>query len=80
MLIEFSPVFFGLHRQLEHHGQRGAPRAASFRELRPMPDRGKGRFDWIGRPNMNPMFGREVIKVEQDILVFLQAFARLGIF
>ena len=63
--VEQSPFLpSGLH-ELEDHRQARDPRAVAFRTTMPQPHRGKRAFDGIGRPQMNPMLRREVVKRQQ---------------
>ena len=45
-----------------------------------MPDRGKGRFNWIACADALPMLGRKVEECHELLAIFLQAQRRLGIF
>ena len=45
-----------------------------------MPDRGKGAFDRVRRPDMFPMLGGEVVVGEQVGAVLGQAFRRAVVF
>ena len=45
----------------------------------PESDRGERRLDRVGRPQMTPVFGREVIEGEKDVAVFTQALASGGV-
>jgi hypothetical protein len=46
---------------------------------RPKSDGSKGRFDGVGGAQVRPAFGREWIKAEERVLVFLQALAAFGV-
>ena len=45
-----------------------------------MTDRGKGRFDRINRPNMNPMLRRKVVEGEKRVPILQKTFRGFRIF
>ena len=42
-------------------------------------NRGEDAFDGVGRPQVNPVFGREVIERQQHVAIFLQTLHGLGV-
>ena len=74
--IEPTPGFFALASKLEHHGQRRGAAAAAFCLARPVTDGGETRFDRIGRPQMNPVLGRKIVKAQQHRTMLFKARAR----
>ncbi len=60
--VEPTPAFFALASEFEHHGQCRCPAAASLGLPSAMSDPREARFDRIGRAEMDPVFGWEVVK------------------
>lgn len=58
----------GLH-QLEDHGEARLSRAVSFGAAMPQSDRGERALDGIGRAQVTPVLGREVVEREQHVAV-----------
>ena len=73
-----EPLFRG-KSHLKDQGQKSLSGKASSNLLCPVPDRRKGRFDRIGRPDRHPMTGREVIEGQKNLLLLLQTLHRLRI-
>ena len=59
--------------------QNRFPRDAPWRLVRSQSHRGKGRFDRIGRANVHPVLGREVVEGTQLFAVFLKTLNRLRV-
>lgn len=74
MLIQPAPVLLGLLGQLVYHRERGDPGAASLGTRRTQSDGGECRLNGVGRSQVDPVLGREIIEGEQVVLVLLQAF------
>ena len=66
-------MFLGFDTELEDHGQCRDPRAASLGSLGTKAHCGKGGFYRVGRSQMRPVLGWEVIKSKQPFFVFFQA-------
>src|SRR5215510_7649734 len=73
------PPLGGTLIQFQYHRQHGDAGEASASLVGPCTHGGKSRFDWIGRPNMPPMLGRNIVKCEQYLSVLGQALRCLGI-
>ena len=74
------PAFLRGFDQLEHHGKRGLVRQTALRSDCPVPYRGERALDWIGRAQVQPMLGREVVERQEDVAIPGQAFDRLLVF
>lgn len=72
------PGFFCLFHQFEDHGECCQPRPAAFRSPSSVSDGGEGGFDRIGRSDMDPVLGREVVEREKNIFVLPQTFTGPG--
>ncbi len=77
--LQSSPELLGLDCQIQDHRQHALSGDASPGLDHAMADRGKGRFDRIGRPDMDPVFGRKVIEGQESLPILLQAFGGLRI-
>ena len=75
--VQASPLFLGTLAEFEHHMQHAVTGQTPLRAFRPVADRCKGRFNWVGGPNALPVLGREFVEGEQFSPVFLQAQDRL---
>src|SRR5690242_21610489 len=73
--IEASPAFLGFKAEFKYHGQGGQAGAAALGSLRAEPDGGKGGFNGVSGAQVRPVFGREVVKGKEHLLVFFQAVA-----
>jgi hypothetical protein len=78
--IETTPAFLRAFEQFEDHCERGPVRQATLRSDRAVAHSGEGAFDGIGRPQVFPVFGREVVKGEQRVSILAQAVRRLRVF
>ena len=65
------------HHQLEHHQPGGVLRQRALRADGPVPDRGEHALDRVGRPQVIPVLGREVVERQQRVLVLDQTGDRL---
>ena len=77
--LQASPALLGRNRQLEDHRQHALPGDASPGLDGAMTDRSKGLFDRVGRPDIDPVFVREVVEGHESFPVLLQAFGGLRI-
>lgn len=75
MAVQAAPPPLGGLSQLEHHGQARAAATAPLRFAMPQPDGGERRLDRIGRPQVFPVLGWEVVKAEQHVTIFFQTSA-----
>src|SRR3954453_15190071 len=78
--IEPTPAFLRSIDQLEHHRQRRLVREAALRADRAVSHGGKGAFDRVRGPQVFPVFGREIVKREQDLAILRQAIGGLLVF
>ena len=69
----------GLAQELEDHGQHRLAAAVAFGLPGAMAHGGESAFDGVGRPQVGPVFGREVVEGEQRFLILAQALAGFGI-
>ena len=60
--VEPSPAFLCTLKQFEDHSQRCAVGQAALRSDRAVAHGGKGAFNWIGRPHVFPLRGREGVE------------------
>jgi hypothetical protein len=60
--IEAAPVFLGALDQLEHHGEGRPVREATFGSDGSVADGRERALDRVGRSQVFPMLGREVIE------------------
>jgi hypothetical protein len=65
--VHRSPAGLGGLDQLEGHGQAGGPRAWPLGDLGAMPHGGEGAFDGVGRAQVDPVLGREIVEGQQLI-------------
>jgi hypothetical protein len=65
--VEATPAPFGGLGELEDHGEGGFVREASLGTHRAVADGRERAFDDVGRPQMLPMLGREVVEGEQRL-------------
>lgn len=79
MAVEQAPVAGGALREFKHHRQGSDPAAAPFGATMPQANGGEGGLDRIGRPQVPPVLGREVVKRLQHVSVFRQTLRGLGI-
>ena len=63
--LDLSPPFLGTKSQLKHHGQDRLFAEASSGLIGSRTNRGKGRFNRISRPDVNPMLRRKVVEGEK---------------
>lgn len=78
--FEFSPGFGGCGDEFEDHKPGGVLRQRPLGSGRPVAHRGEHALDRIGRPQMVPMLGREIVEGQQRVAVFDQAGNRLVAF
>ena len=71
------PTFLGGLCELEDHGKRGLVREASLRSGRSMADGGERALDRVGRAQVLPVLGGEVVEGEQHVAILGQALDRL---
>lgn len=64
-----APAVLGGLDQLEHHRERGSGAARAAGDLGAELDGGERRLDWVRGPQVDPVFGREVIEREQFLPV-----------
>ena len=69
MTVEASPAFLGRLGKLEDHGQRGLVREASLAAHGAMTNRREYALDDVGRAQMLPMLGREVVEGQQRLAI-----------
>jgi len=60
--IEATPAFLGGLGELEDHGERGLVRKTSFRAHGAVTHGRERAFDDVGRAQMFPVLGREVVE------------------
>ena len=60
--IEATPAFFGGLGELEDHRERGLIRKTSLRAHGAVTHGGERAFDNVGRAQMFPVLGREVVE------------------
>ena len=60
--IEATPAFLDGLGELEDHGERGLIRKTSLRAHRAVTHGGERAFDNVGRAQMFPVLGREVVE------------------
>jgi hypothetical protein len=77
--VDAAPGFLGFLDQLECQIQEGGSRCAVARTRSTVAYRRKRRLDCIGRSQMLPVLGREIIEREQNFSVLLQRVRRLRI-
>jgi hypothetical protein len=75
--VQAMPTRLGRLCELVSHGKRRLVREASFRPCRSMADGCEGALDRVGRPQMLPVLGGEVVEGEQHVTILRQAFDRL---
>src|ERR1700750_117298 len=67
--IETAPAFLCALDQFEDHGERGPVRQTTLRSDGAVAHGGEGAFDGVGRPQVFPVIGREVVESEQRVSV-----------
>jgi hypothetical protein len=75
--IEATPASLGGVAELEDHGERGLVRETSLRAHGAVTDGRERTFDDVGRAQMLPMLGREVVESEQRVVILDQTLDRL---
>lgn len=65
-------MLLGDFAELEHEGHDAVARDRPAGAISAMSHGGEARFDRVGRAQVTPMFGREVVKREQAFAVFAQ--------
>src|ERR1700693_4988953 len=78
--IEATPAPLGGLGEFEDHGERGFVRKASLGTDRAVADGRERAFDDVGRSQMLPMLGREVVEGEQRLTILDQALDGLVVF
>jgi hypothetical protein len=76
MAIEMTPAFFGGLGELEDHGECGLVRETSLGANRTVAHGRERTFDYIGRAQMLPLFGRKVVEGQQRIAILDQTIDR----
>ena len=67
--IEPTPTFLGGLGELEDHGERGPVRETSLGAHRAVADCRERAFDDVGRAQMLPMLGGEVVERQQCVAI-----------
>ncbi len=67
--IETTPAFLSGLGELEDHGKRGLVRETSLGTHGAMAHRRERAFDDVGRAQMLPVLGREVVEGEQRVAI-----------
>ena len=78
--IEATPAFLGSLGELEDHGERGLIRKTSLGAYRAMANGRERAFDDVGRAQMFPVLGGEVVESQQRVAILDQALDRLVVF
>ncbi len=78
--IEATPIFLGSLGEFEDHGERGLVGETSLGAHRAVADGRERAFDYVGRAQMLPVLGREVVEGQQRVAILGQAFHRLVVF
>ena len=78
--IEPTPTFLGGLGEFEDHGERGPVRETSFGAHRAVADCRERAFDDVGRAQMLPVLGGEVVERQQCVSILDQALDRLIVF
>jgi hypothetical protein len=78
--VETAPVSLSGLRKLEDHGERDLVGETSLRAHGAVTHGGERAFDDIGRAQMLPVLGREVVEGEQRVAILDQALGRLVVF
>ena len=78
MAIETPPAFLRGLKQFE--GQRGPVGQAALRSDRAVAHGSEGAFNGIGRSQVFPVLGREVVESQQCVSILSEAVGRLLIF
>ena len=78
--IEATPAFLGGLGELEDHGERGLVGETSLGAHCAVADRRERAFDEVGRAQMLPVLGGEVVEGEQRVAILDQALDRLVVF
>src|SRR6202035_375554 len=78
--IEATPAFLGDLGELEDHGERGLVGKTSLGAHGAVAHRRERAFDDVGRAQMLPVLGGEVVEGEQRVTIFDQALDRLVVF
>ena len=77
MAIEAAPVFLGALDQLEPHGEGRSVREATFGSDGSVADGRERALDRVGRSQVFPVLGREVIECQKCSAILAQAFGSL---
>jgi hypothetical protein len=80
MSVETTPAFLCALDQFEDHRERGPVGQTALRSDRAVPHGGEGAFDGVGRPQVFPVLGREVVESEQRVSILARAVGRLLVF
>jgi hypothetical protein len=75
--IEAPPAPLGGLGEFEDHGERGLVGETSLGAHRAVADRRERAFDDVGRSQMLPMLGGEVVEGEQRLTILDQALLRV---
>ena len=75
--VEATPAFLGGLGELEDHGERGLVGKTSLGAHGAVAHRRERAFDDVGRAQMLPVLGGEVVEDEQRVSIFDQALDRL---
>ena len=78
--VEATPAVLGGLGELEDHGERGLVRKTSLGAHRAVAHRCERAFDRVGRAQMLPVLGGEVVEGEQRVAILGQALDRLVVF
>ena len=78
--VETTPAFLSGLGELEDHGERGLVRKTSLGAHRAVADGRKRAFDDVGRSQMLPVLGGEVVEGQQRVAILDQALGRLVVF
>jgi len=78
--IEATPTFLGGLGELKDHGERGLVGETSLGAHRAVADGRERAFDDVGRAQMLPMLGGEVVEGQQRVAILGQALDRLVVF
>lgn len=60
--VHRASAVLGSLQELEGHGQAGGPRSRPAGELAAVAHGGEGRLDRVGRAQVDPVLGREVVE------------------
>ena len=79
LALQPVPGLGGRHHELEHHQPGRVLRQRALRADGPMPDRGEHALDRVGRPQVVPVLGGEVVERQQRVLILDQAALCAGV-